>query len=109
MMSLPVTGERNVGGVHHRLLADGGEIVAIEIDIQNADRNFALFERFDLASQSLRQRHAAAADADERQLVQIRGFFQNFVRQPDQRPVDFGRAHQLAFFAGGAHRVNVSG
>ena len=55
------------------------------------------FERFDLRGQPLGQRHAAAADADERQLIEIVGSFQDFMRQPDQRAVDFGRAHQLAF------------
>ena len=61
------------------------------------------FQRFDLLRQPLRQRHAAAADADERQLVQVSGALQNFVRQADQRPVDFRGAHQLGFFAGDGH------
>ena len=50
---------------------------------------------FDLLGQPLGQRDAAAADADEGQLVQVVAALQNFVRQADQRPVDFGGAHQL--------------
>ena len=64
----------------------------------------ALLERFDLARQPLRQRHAAAADADEGELVQVLGLLQDLVRQPDQRPVDLGGAHQLGFFARKRHR-----
>ena len=54
----------------------------------------------DLARQPLRQRHAAPADADEGELVQVFVFSRIFVGQADQRPVDLRRAHQLGFFAG---------
>ena len=68
-------------GVH------GSEVVAVEIDIQNADGYGALFERFDFAGQALGQRYAAAPNADERQPVQIGVLLQDFVRQPHQRAV----------------------
>ncbi len=67
------------------------------------DRNGQVFEVLDFFRQAQSQRHAAAADADEGQPVQILGFLQNFVRQPDQRAVDLGGAHQLRFFACGEH------
>ena len=103
MMSLPCHRKRNFGGADHRLDIHRGEIVAIQIDIQDAHRDFALFERFDLAGQALRQRNAAAADADESQPVELFGLFQDFVRQPDQRPIDLGGAHELGFFARKGH------
>ncbi len=102
-MSLPVTGKLNVGGVQHRLVRNRRQIVAIEVDIQNADRNLAVLQGFDLLRQPLRQGHAAAADADERQLIQVFGALQNFVRQPDQRAVDFRGAHQLFLLDGDRH------
>ena len=50
-----------------------------------------------------REGNAAAADSDEGQAMQILGFFENLVGQPDQRAVDLGGAHQLCFFACGKH------
>ena len=108
-MSLPCHAERNLGGADHRLDVHRAQIVAIEVDVENADRHLAVFEALDLRGQPLRQRNAAAADADEGQLVQILGLLQNLVRQADQRPVDLRGAHELSFFAGGRHRLEGSG
>ena len=47
----------------------------------------------------LRQGNTAAPYADEGELIQILGLFENFVCQPHQRPVNLGRAHELCFFA----------
>ena len=71
---LALHGKRDFGGVHDRLDLHGGKIVAIEVDIEDADRNLAVFEGLDLGRQALRQRHAAAADSDEGELVEIRSF-----------------------------------
>ena len=103
MMSLPCDGERNLGGADHGLDIHGAEIVAIQVDIQNADRNLAILERLDFRGQPLRQRNAAAANADERELIEVLGLLQNLVREADQRPIDLGRAHELGFFAGEGH------
>ena len=107
-MSLPCTGKRNLGGADDGLVADRRQIVAVEIDIEDADRNGALLQRLDLPGQPLRQRNAAAADADERQCVQVPALFQNLVRQTDQRTVDLARAHELRFQAGGCHAEAIS-
>ena len=64
-----------------------------------------VFEALDLRRQPLRQRHAAAPDADEGELVEIVGLLQNLVRQSDQRPVDLGGAHELGFFARVGHKA----
>ena len=87
----------------HGLFGNGGKIVAVQIDVEEADRNGEIFEILDLLGQTERQRNATAADSDECQAMQIFGFFENLVRQPHQRAVDLGGAHQLCFFACGKH------
>ena len=47
------------------------------------------------ATPPISERHAAAANADKGEFVQIGGSFQNFVRQADQGAVDFRGAHEL--------------
>ena len=59
----------------------------------------------DLRRQPLRQRHAAAADADEGEQIEVLGLFQDFMRQAHQRPVDLGGAHELGFFAREGHKA----
>ena len=105
MMSLPSTLKRNLGGADHRLDVHRAEIVAVEVDVEDADRNLAVFEALDLRRQPLRQRNAAAADADEGELIEVFGLLQNLVRQPHQRPVDLGSAHELGFFARKGHKA----
>ena len=90
------------------MTSDGAEVVAIEIDVEDADRNLALFQRLDLGREPLRQRHAAPADADERQLIQVFRLFENLVRQPDQGAVDLRGAHELRFDLRQSHRTDCS-
>src|SRR5262249_42668105 len=54
--------ELNVGSAYDRLDIDGAEIVAIEVDIEDAHGDLAIFERLDFARQPLGQRYSAAAD-----------------------------------------------
>src|SRR5579885_1312056 len=95
--------ERDFGAVDHGRLPDRGKIVAIQVDVENADGNFALLQRFNFLGKPLRQGNAPAADADKRQTVQIRRALQNLVRQPHQGAVDFAGAHQLTYFPRGRH------
>ena len=95
----------DLGGAHHRLDIHGREIVAVQIDIEDAHRNPAFFERLDLPGQPLRQGNAAAADPDKSQQVQVLGLLQDFMSQTDQRPVDFRCAHELKFFAREGHKA----
>ena len=105
MMSLPVTGKANLGGVQDGLCGDGGEVVAIEADVEDADRDVEAFERLDFRGQALGDGDAAAADADEGEAIEILAFFEDFVGQANQGAIDLGGAHQLGFFAGQRHRV----
>ena len=68
MMSLPADIELDVGGVHHGLDVYRAQVVAIEVDVEDADRHLAVFQGFDLRGQALRERDAAAADPDEGEL-----------------------------------------
>ena len=43
--------------------------------------------------------HAAAADADEGEPVEVLGLFEDFVGQANESAVDLRGAHQLGFFA----------
>src|SRR3954467_12063968 len=88
-------GKIDLSGVEHRLNADGGQIIAVEVDVENANRHLEAFERGDLLRQPLRQGNPTAAYPDESELIEILGFFQNFMSQPHERAVDFRGTHQL--------------
>ena len=81
MISLPWTEKSISRGVELRLDAHGAEIVAIEVDVENADGDLPLLERFDFGGEPLGQRNPTAADADEGELIEIFGLFENFVRE----------------------------
>ena len=108
MICRPSTGELDFGIVELRLDADRAEVVAIKIDVENAHRNGAFFESFDLRSQALGKRHAAAANADKSQFIEVFRLFQDFVSEPDQRAVDLGCAHELGFNLSEGHRRDCS-
>src|SRR5205814_205394 len=57
-------GKRDVGGVDDGLVGDGGEVVAVEVDIQNAHGDLALLEALDFLGEALGERDASAANAD---------------------------------------------
>ena len=88
----------NVGRLQHRLRSDFGKIVAIQRDVQRADRHFHAVDAAHGLRDALRQRHAAPANSDQRQVLGAAAFFHDFVRQPLQRAVDFRSGHQLRFF-----------
>ena len=108
MTSRPDDGEGDFGGIEHGPFRNHGEIVAVEADIEDADRDFTAFEALDLGRQSLRERHAAPPDSDEGEFVEIGTLFQDLVRQPDQCPVNLRGAHQLLFLAGNRHADSQS-
>ena len=53
------------------LLPDRAEVVTIEIDIEDADRDLPALQRFDLGGQPLRKRNASPPDSDEGKFVQV--------------------------------------
>src|SRR2546430_10556124 len=52
--------ELDVGGVEDGLDIHRAQVVAVEIDVENADRDFAILKSLNLGGQSLRQRNSAA-------------------------------------------------
>ena len=50
----------------------------------------------------------SAADSNESELAEILCFFKDFMREPDQGPVDLGGTHQLRLFAYGSHNGEKS-
>jgi hypothetical protein len=95
--------KRNVRGTHNGFDTHGAEIVAVEVNIENADWNCPVLEGLDLGSEALRHGNAAAANANERKLIEVLGLLQNLVREPDQGSIDLGRTHELRFFANERH------
>jgi hypothetical protein len=96
-------GERNVGGVHHRLMAHRRKIVAVQVNVQDADGHRAPLQSLNLLGEPLRQRHAPPPDADEHQFLQVARALQDLVGQADQGAVDFRSAHQLGFLLSDGH------
>ncbi len=88
-------GDREIdfGGAVHGLFGNSREIVAIKIDVEEADRDGEILKILDFFGEPEREGNAAAADSDKGQALQILGFFQDLVGQPHQRAVDLGGAH----------------
>ena len=86
-------GELDVGGIVNGFFGDGGKIVAVEIDVEDADGHFALFELLDFGSQTHGQGDAAAADSDEGEFVKVLRLLENLVGETHQSAVDLGSAH----------------
>jgi len=57
--------EVDFGVIEDRLHADGGKVVAIQVDIQNAGGDLDVLERCNLGGKSVRDRSAAATDTNE--------------------------------------------
>ena len=85
--------------LHFRAMADGGEIVAIERDVEGADRDCGFFDASQDLRQPLRQRHAAPHDADQSEVGDAIVFFDDLMRQPNQGALDFGCRQDLRFLA----------
>ena len=80
-------------------LPDGGQVVTIERDVERADRHFGLLDAAQDFGQALRQRHAAAHDADQSEVGDSVVFLHDLVGQPNQGALDFGSGEDLRFFA----------
>ena len=67
------------------------QIVAVERDVERAGRHVVAADLLDAPRQPARERHAAAADADERQLLDPAVALDDLVRDPGKGP-----AHAIA-------------
>ena len=91
--------ELHLALAHFGPVADGGEVVAIEGDVERADGHFGLLDAAQDLRQALRQRHAAAHDADQPEIVDAVVLLDDLVREPDDGALDFGGGHDLRFLA----------
>ncbi len=90
------------------LCADGGQVVAIEVDVEDSDRDLAVFERRNFGREALRQRNSAPPDADKCQLVEVFRVFEDFMRQAYESAIDLRGAHELRFDLRQSHRTDCS-
>src|SRR5205085_10869973 len=58
-----------LGRLDHRLRRDGGQVVAIERDVEDAEWNRMSLHLLDLFGDALADRHAAATDADDDEIA----------------------------------------
>ena len=80
-----------------RLTAAHVDVVAVEGDVELAERDVPAAELGDPTAQALRERHAARVDPDERNAVELRIAFDDLVRDPRQGPVDVLAVEQDLF------------
>src|SRR5271154_3984137 len=71
--------EADFVGVHDGLGADGGKSVAIESDVNRADRDIHAGEIFDGFRQAFGEGDAAAAHADQGEVFGAAAFFHDFM------------------------------
>ena len=100
-----INGERNFARLDNGLRGDGGKIVAIESDVESADRDFRFGGGANGFRKALGERDAAAANADEREILCAAGFFDDFMRQTFEGAANFVRGHELALLDD-AHRTS---
>ena len=79
--------ERNFGLAHQRRDADGRahQVVAIERDVERADRDLFAGDLAQVGGDALRDRHTAAAHADEREIGKTAIVFEDFVGDSRER------------------------
>jgi len=82
--------------IDYRLGADSRKVVAIERDVEHADGRPVTFEVRDFIGHALGERHAAAANADEKQVARAVVFFDHFGRQTSQRAIDARAIHDAS-------------
>ena len=72
------------------MLRDPREIVAVEIDVEHADRRRGALDRAELAASRLRQRNAARVDPDEADAGEGLVALENFVGDAREQSIDRG-------------------
>src|ERR687888_208840 len=92
--------------VERRLAAAHLDVVAVEGDVDRAERGRDPGALLDQPPQALRERHAAGVDADERDVVEVGVPFDDLVGDPGERPVEGGLVEED--LPGGAGRQRHS-
>src|SRR5436305_7154448 len=97
--------------VLRRLAAADVDVVAVEGDVELAERDFAAREVGDPPAQALGERDAAGMDPDEGDRIEIGVALDDLVRNPGERPVDVVAVEKdrLALGVHNAHARGRSG
>src|SRR3984957_16791480 len=85
-------------GNHNRPNIAGRKVVAVEVDIENPGIDGGLLDAANQVTQTLRQGNSATLDTHQPQVLTAVVFFDDLVRQPNQRALDFRCRHDAGFF-----------
>ena len=86
--SLVLDAEADAAALDLGDFADARQVVAVQRDIQLADRNLRPFDRLNMLCQSPGKRHAAGADTDQTDILQSVILFDNLMCDALERSVD---------------------
>ena len=87
--------ERQVGALDDRLLGDQREVVAVERDVERADREADALMLRDRVGEPMGERDAAALDADEREALGAGVLLDDLVADADGRAPNLLGGHDL--------------
>ena len=101
--ALAVDAEGNVGSVD-RGSEIGRIVIAVEADVQAAERNVDALDLLDLLGELLCQKVAARDDADQSEVFTALVALENLVRDAGHRSIDGGLVHDDRLGGSRAHR-----
>ena len=70
------------------LIGERREVIAVERDVEDADRRLLALDMFDIGSDTLRNRHAARADAHDDDVVHALVALDNLMRDAREGAAD---------------------
>jgi len=79
--------------------AESGKIVAVEGNVERADRNRRFFDSLDKLPQAFRDGHSPTPNSDQAQALEPFVFLDDFVGETDQGAFDFRGGHELRLLA----------
>ena len=85
----PIDVKAKLSGIDDRLQSRGGQIIAIELDIEHTQSHRFALDLLDMLCQPLREGNAPPLDANKREPLRPVVFLYNLVRKPHERPLDF--------------------
>jgi len=83
----------------HGPRAESGKIVAVEGNVERADRNRRFFDSLDKLPQAFRDGHSPTPNPDQAQALGTVVFLDDFVGETDQGAFDFRGGHELRLLA----------
>ena len=99
MMSRPLTSKPMSPFSTTGRTSRGGEVVAVEADVENAGVDGGLLDGLDELGDALGEGDAAALDADEAEVGAAVVALDDLVRETDEGALDLGGGHEAALLA----------